>query len=197
MRSRAARYRTWTAAADRVRSAAVMTSGDPDPLDVLKGVADASAQAIEALKTKVPTGRIRQAVRLIGTGRTVWVAGRESAYPVAAYLADGLTRLGYRGRLLDASDAEEPLDVEKLRGRDVLVAFSFGRTCPLADCVRIARKRGVRVLAIADSRENLLAAFSDENLVLHPPAQHSVPPLAAHFVLVQSLLMALNDLRTR
>lgn len=174
-----------------------MPAADPDPLDVLKSFAEASAQAVEDLKAQIPAERLRSAVRLIRAAGDVSVAGRDSAHPVAAFLADGLKQLGYRGRFLQALDPGDRRHVEGMRPRDVLFAVSFEQACPVADLIPIARARRANVLGITNSPSSPVAVNADLNFLLQASETGTVQPLAPHFVLVQALLAALKDVQTR
>ena len=169
-----------------------MTVNDPDPLDLLRSFAEASAEAVKDLKRQIPAERLRETVRLISGAETVSVAGRDSAYPVAAFLDEGLKRRGYRGRLLHALDPGERRHVEGMRPRDVLLAVSFEEACPVADFIPIARERRVSVIGITAAPSSPVARSSDLNLLLQAPRHENVQLLAPYFALVQSLLMALK-----
>ena len=125
------------------------------------------------------------------------VAGRDSAYPVAAFFLEGLQRLGYRGgRLLHAAGGAERRHVAGLRPGDALVAIGFGKASPLAEFFPIARERRVNVLGITDSPQSPLAKEPDLSFVLRTDARLAFQPLAPYFVLVQVLLLALEDKRS-
>ena len=173
-----------------------MSTEDSDPLEVLSVFAEESARAVEDVKAQVSGDDLREAARLIGAARTVSVAGRDSAYPIAAFLLEGLRRLGYPGRLLRATDREERRHVASLHPRHVLVAVSFGKACPLAEFIPIAHQRGVNVLGITDSPASPVARNSDLSILLQTDTRLAFQPLAPYFVLVQVLLMALEDKRS-
>ena len=175
-----------------------MIGEDTDPLDVLSVVTEASARAVEDVRAQVSGERLREAARLMGAARTVSVTGRESAYPIAAFFLEGLQRLGYRGgRLLRATDAAERRHVAGLRPGDALVAIGFGKACPLAEFFLIMRERRVKVIGITDSPASPLASESDLSFVLKTDSRLAFQPLAPYFVLVQVLLLALEDKRSR
>ncbi len=174
-----------------------MIGEDPDPLDVLSVVAEASARAVEDVRAQVSGERLREAARMIGAARTVSVAGRDSAYPVAAFVMEGLKRLGYRGRLLHRTGRAERRHVAGLRPRDVLLAIGFGKACPLAEFIPIAHERRVDVIGIADSPASPLATEPDLSFVLQTDSRLAFQPLAPCFVLAQVLLMAVEDDRSR
>ena len=175
-----------------------MPANDSDPLAVLSGFADTSASAVSDLKRSVSHDTLRDAVRLIGTAKRIAVAGMKSAVPVASHLADGLGRLGYARQLLESVGPLEIERVSRMGADDVLVAVSLTESaCPVMKLVAAAREHRVPVIGITGSAANPLRRHCDLHFVVRSPTRHDVQPLAAHMVLVQTLLMALEDERTR
>ena len=175
-----------------------MRTAETDPLVVLSGLADASALAVKQLKRSVPNDALHRAARMIGAAKTVTVAGRAQAGPVAAFLAEGLEQAGYRCRLLQLLDRAQMSQIVGLGADDVLAAISFGQSaCPVANLLSATPDRRVRVLGIADRAGSPVAKLADVSFVLRSAVQHEVQPLAPHFVLVQSLLVAVGDGRVR
>ena len=171
-----------------------MPADDPDPLHMLNSFAVESAAAIGKIVAQISTERFDQAVRLIADAHSIAVAGQEQAHAIAACLGDGLFRMGRRCRTLHAIDHDERWHVAALTERDVLVAISYGPGhCPVADLIPIARNRRARILGITDSSASPVAHDADLNLILETDRRLGVQPLAPYFVLVQSLLMALDE----
>ena len=171
---------------------------DTDTSVVLSGVADTSARAVEALMASFPSETLREAVQMMATANSIAVAGLNQAFPIAAYLADGLARRKFRCRLLGEFDHVEIKYMSAMCAADVLVGISFGNgTCPVVDMASVARDRRVGVLGITDSAASPLTRHSDRYLVVHSPKRHGILPLAPHIVLIQSLLAALEDERRR
>ena len=171
-----------------------MPANDPDPLQMLKGFAVESAAAIENIVARISTEQFGEAVRLIADAHSIAVAGQEQAHAIAACLGDGLSRMGYRCRTLHSLDRDERRQVAALTNRDVLVAISCGPGHgPVADVIPIAQNRRARILGITNSSTGPVARGADLNFVLETDPRLGVQPLAPYFVLVQSLLMALDQ----
>lgn len=171
-----------------------MPADDPDPLDVLNGIALASAAAIEDVVAEIPRERFEQAVRWIADAHSIAVAGQAQAHAIAACLGEGLSRMGCQCRIVHALDLDERRRVAELTDRDVLVAISCGSGhCAVADLIPIAQTRRARILGITNSSASPVAREADLNFLLRPAGSLSDQPLAPYFVLVQSLLNALDE----
>lgn len=175
-----------------------MPADEPDLQDVLNDVALASAAAIEDIVAEIPKEPFDEAVQWIADARSIAVAGQEQAHAIAACLGDGLSRMGYRCRTLHLVDRDERRQVAALTDRDVLIAISCGPGYgPFADLIPIAHDRRTRILGITDSSASPVARDADLNFILETDQRLGVRPLAPYFVLVQSLLMALDEARRK
>ena len=171
-----------------------MPADDPDPLQMLKGLAVESAAAIENIVAQISTEQFGEAVRLIADAHSITVAGQEQAHAIAACLGDGLSRMGYRCRTLHSLDRDERRQVAALTNQDILIAISCGPGHgPVADLIPIAQNRRARILGITDSSASPVARNADLNFILETDRRLGVQPLAPYFVLVQSLLMAIDE----
>ena len=167
-----------------------------DPAAILNGFADASALALDHLKTDIDGDTLRKAVRMLDGAKAIYVIGQRRAFPVAAYLAYGLIRLEYRCHLLDSVGGMVPQQVATMRGDDLLVAVSFAEySPPVVDIVSDAHIRKVPVLAITDSMTSPLARNSSLCFVVRDTRVHRFRPLAAPIVLSQALIIALGYYR--
>ena len=175
-----------------------MPAADTDPLVVLNGLADAAAAAINDLKASVSSETLLSAARLIGGAKSITVAGLERASPVAAILADGLMQHGYTCRLWQSLRRAELSQLSAMNTDDVLVAVSLhNRACPVANAVRMAQERRVRVVGITDWVDSPVAQLAEVSFVVPTRGPHEIQPLTPHIVLVQSLLIALGNERMR
>ena len=170
-----------------------MPADDPDPLRMLNGFAVESAAAIENIVAGISAERFGEAVRWISGARSIAVAGQEQAHAIAACLSDGLSRIGRRCRTLHALDRDERRLVATLTDRDILIAISCGSGhCPVSDLIPIARTGRARILGITNCSSSTVARDAHLNFLLGTGRRRGVQPLAPYFVLVESLLMALD-----
>ena len=171
-------------------------AADDDPAGILRGFADASAMALDSLKAETDNDKLREAVHMMDSARSIYVIGQRRAFPVAAYLAYGLVRLEYRCHLLDSVGGMLPQQVATIGTDDLLIAVSFAEYAqPVVDVVSDAHIRNVPILAITDSLTSPLARNSSLYFVLRDSKVHRFRPLAAPVVLAQSLVIALGYYR--
>ena len=171
-------------------------AAEDDPAAILHGFTDASVLALEHLKVDIDSDTLREAVRMMDRAGAIYVIGQRRAFPVAAYLAYGLTRLEYRCHLLDSVGGMVPQQIATLGSDDLLIAVSFAEYAqPVVDVVGDAHIRDVPVLAITDSLASPLARNSSRYFVVRDTEVHRFRPLAAPIVLAQSLIIALGYYR--
>ena len=169
---------------------------EDDPSAILNGFADASAVALDHLKTDIDSDALRGAVHMMDCAKEIYVIGQQRAFPVAAYLAYGLIRLEYRCHLLDSVGGMLTQQVATIGVDDLFVAVSFAEYAqPVVDVVSDAHIRKVPVLAITDSMASPLARNSSLYFMVRDAEVHRFRSLAAPIVLAQSLIIALGYYR--
>ena len=167
-----------------------------NPSAILSEFVDASKLALESLKTDIDSETLSDAVKMMDRANAIYVIGQRRAFPVAAYLAYGLTRLEYRCHLLDSVGGMVPQQVATMDADDLLCAVSFAEYAqPVVDVVSDAHIRNIPVLAITDSLASPLSRNSSLSFVVRDADVHRFRPLAAPIGLAQSLIVALSYLR--
>ena len=167
-----------------------------DPSAILQEFVDSSILALGTLKADIEGDLLQKAIRRLDGARSLYVIGQRRAYPVAAYLAYGLTRLEYRCHLLDSVGGMLPQQVATIGPRDLLIAVSFAEySPPVVEAVSDAHIREVPVLAITDSLTSPLARNSSLCFVVRDAEVHRFRPLAGPVVLAQSLIISLGYYR--
>ena len=165
-----------------------------DAYGALRALSDASVLAIEELKARVDTESLTEAVRLMRAARTVHVIGRGRARPIALCLAHGLTGLKRACSMPDGLAAELARQVAAIDPGDLVIAVGLGADSPdVLDAINAARTRKVPVVAITDSELGALARRSSVYFAVRDADIRPFPPLAAHVVLAQSLILALGE----
>ena len=167
-----------------------------DAYGALRALSDASVLAIEELKEHVDSESLTEAVRLLRAARTVHVIGRARARPIVMCLAHGLTGLKRACSVPDGLAAKLARQVATLGPGDLLIAVGLGADSPdVLDAIDAARACKVPVVAITDSELGALARRSSVYFAIRDADIHPFPPLAAHIVLAQSLILALGQHR--
>ena len=167
-----------------------------DPSAILQEFVGSSILALGTLKADIDSDLLQEAIRRLDGARSLYVIGQRRAFPVAAYLAYGLTRLEYRCHLLDSVGGMLAQQVATIGRRDLLVAVSFAEySPPVVEAVSDAHIREVPVLAITDSLTSPLARNSSLCFVVRDAEVHRFRPLAGPVVLAQSLIISLGYYR--
>ena len=118
--------------------------------DLLDGFAESAIASIERLRTTVAPPDVERAAALLAAADTVFLLGLRRAFPVTAYLAYALGKLGFRAALVDQVAALGPEQLTGADKRDVLVAVSFTPYSPLTvDLTRQTAERKVPVAGVA------------------------------------------------
>lgn len=133
-------------------------AAEHDPAAILQEFADSSLLAPGTLKGDIDDGPSRAAIRMIDGAHSLYVIGQRRAFPVAACLAYGLTRLEYPCHLLYSVGGMLPQQVATIGKRDMRLAVRFAEYAPpVAKAVSDAHIRKFPVLAITDSPARPLA----------------------------------------
>lgn len=170
-------------------------AGD-DPKAILDAFTEASELCLNRLRETVPAESLRAAIEMLHNADTVYVIGQRRAFPIAAYIAYGLTRLEYRCNLLDSVGGMVPQQVATLRPTDLLVAVSFAEYAPaVVEVVRDAHIRGIPTLTITDTDTSPLARHGSLYFTVDDAEIHRFRPIAGAITLVQSLIVALGYYR--
>ena len=178
----------------REHEARTVAASGQDAYGALRVLSDASVLAIDDLREHVDSGSLTEAVRLLRAARTVYVIGRARARPIVLCLAHGLTGLKRACSVPDGLTAKLARQVETLGTGDLLIAIGLGADSPdVLEAIDAARARNVPVVGITDSEFGALARRSSVYFAIRDADIRPFPPLSAHVVLAQSLILALGQ----
>jgi DNA-binding MurR/RpiR family transcriptional regulator len=159
---------------------------------VLQQLADSAIGELEQLREHVDPGLFSRAAALVLEASRVHVLAQRRAFPVAAYLAYGLSQLEVPAFLLDSVGGMLRQQASLLREGDLLIAASFRNYSPeVVEAASICHKNGVPVIALTDHAVSPLAKAATlrfdlgDNLAL--PFRSLVGPLCAAQALVMSV----------
>ena len=120
--------------------------------ELLDGFAESAIASIERLRSTTTAEQIDRAAAILAAADTIFLVGLRRAFPVTAYLAYALGKLGLRAALVDQVAGLGPEQLAGANTRDALIAVSFTPYSPVTvDLTRQASERGVPVIAITDS----------------------------------------------
>ena len=160
--------------------------------DVLPQLADSAIGELEQLREHVDPSLFRRAAALVLEASRVHVVAQRRAFPVAAYLAYGLSQLEVPAFLMDSVGGMLRQQASLLRAGDLLIAASFRNYSPeVVEAASICHANGVPVIALTDHAVSPLAKAATlrfdlgDNLAL--PFRSLVGPLCAAQAIVMSV----------
>jgi DNA-binding MurR/RpiR family transcriptional regulator len=164
-----------------------------DPAALLTEFADVSMASLAHLKKTAEAEDLRRALMMLSEADHIHVIGQRRAFPIAAYIAYGLSRLELRCSLLDFVGGMVPQQAATMRESDLLVAVAFAEYTPaVVEVVQDVHLRGVPVLTITDVPTSPLARYSDQSLLVDDPDTHQFRSIAGPICLAQTLMIALG-----
>jgi len=178
--------------ARRIRT--MMTAGWlPDaPGGVLRQVLLANQGAIEELMQEVDDKALKQAVGLLFNAEHIYICGVRRSLPPAAYLTYLLQHTSKRVVHVTGTGGMFEGQIQSVRKGDLIVAFSFmpyGKET--VACVRAAKARQARILAITDSAMSPLTSGASATLLVKEASAFSFRSLTNTMCLCQGLFIAL------
>jgi len=183
-------------ALDVQRSQVPRTQGDE-----IDNLVDESVQALRDTAKLLDRSMLEQAALALHEARSVQIYGVAASAIIGDYLHYKLLRLGKAGQLF--SDMHRAaMSATALGGEDVVVAISSsGSTRDLLHVVKLARKRGAKVLTISNTPRSPLASLSDILLVAAKPegplSAGALNAKVGAMLLVELAITSLMSLDTR
>jgi DNA-binding MurR/RpiR family transcriptional regulator len=169
-----------------------------EPAALLAEFADVSVASLTHLKQNAPAKDLRQALIMLSGADHIYVIGQRRAFPIAAYIAYGLSRLELRCTFLDFVGGMVPQQAATMRPSDLLVAVAFAEYTPaVVDIVQDVHLRGVPVLTITDVPTSPLARYASLSFLVDEIDTHQFRPIAGAICLVQTLMIALGAAKDR
>jgi DNA-binding MurR/RpiR family transcriptional regulator len=134
-----------------------------------------------------------QSFKLITDSETVYVVAHRRSFPIACYLAYALSQMNVRNVLVDGVGGMFMQQVGHATSRDVIIAISSKAYSPdVAQVVRDAKQRGVKVIAMTDSPLSPLAEHADVSLEVQQAAVGLFRSLAVTMTLAVTLIVGLG-----
>ncbi|HET7717025.1 MAG TPA: MurR/RpiR family transcriptional regulator [Bauldia sp.] len=165
--------------------------------DLLEGFAESAIASIERLRSSVAPQDVDHAASLLAKADTIYLLGLRRAFPVTAYLAYALAKLGLRAVLVDQVAALGPEQLAGAGKRDALVAVSFAPYTPATvELAAQAAGRKVPVIAITDSPLSPLSPTAEIQLEIVEADYAGFRSLSATLSLAMALAVAAGAKRS-
>jgi DNA-binding MurR/RpiR family transcriptional regulator len=158
---------------------------------LLNGFAESAIASIERLRNTVGAADIDRAAEILAEANTIFLLGLRRAFPVTAYLAYALGKLGFRAVLVDQIAALGPEQLAGANRRDALIAVSFTPYTPTTvELTRQLVARHVPIIAITDSPFSPLAPSASVQLEIVEADHSGFRSLSATMCLAMALAVA-------
>jgi DNA-binding MurR/RpiR family transcriptional regulator len=134
-----------------------------------------------------------QAFKLITDSETVYVVAHRRSFPIACYLAYALSQMNVRNVLVDGVGGMFMQQVSHATSKDVIIAISSKAYSPdVAQVVREAKQRGVKIIAMTDSPLSPLAEHADVSLEVQQASVGLFRSQAVNMTLAVTLIVGLG-----
>jgi DNA-binding MurR/RpiR family transcriptional regulator len=151
-----------------------------------------SIAGMQELRERLHGPGFRKAVNLLAACDAIAICGSRRSFPVAVYLEYALQHTDKRITLISAMGSMQQGQLRSVRKGDVLIAISYA---PYAqetlDVAADVVARGVRLIAITDSRMSPLARDADVALLVEDHSTLGFRSLSSTMSLAESLFIAL------
>ena len=164
--------------------------------DLIEGFAASALASIERLRSSVVTADVERAAALLAGADILYLLGLRRAFPVTAYLAYALGKLGFRAVLVDQVAALGPEQLAGASRRDALIAVSFAPYTPATvELAAAAAGRKVPVISITDSALSPLSPSATIQFEVVEADYAGFRSMAASMSLAMALCVAAGALR--
>lgn len=178
---------------EQVHQARESAGGHDDVDQTLGECVDAMTASLERLKSDISAQELAEAVELCASADHIYVAGLRRSRPIATYFAYGMTRLERHCSLLDFGGGMADQQVANMGHDDLLVAFAFTPySPPVVDVVRDGHLRGLKVIALTDTRSSPLALNSTISFLVDTEVSGQFRPISGAIGLTQALIVGLS-----
>jgi DNA-binding MurR/RpiR family transcriptional regulator len=164
---------------------------------LLDGFSQAAARSVEDFRHAADPELVDRAVAVLALAETIYLVGLRRSFPVTAYLAYALGKLGIRNILVDGIAGLGSEQTSFIGPRDALLAVSF--TPYASDTVSLAtaaKDRGAKVISITDSIFSPIAPIADIWLEVVEANFEGFRSMAATLALAMTLTVALAGKRS-
>jgi DNA-binding MurR/RpiR family transcriptional regulator len=164
---------------------------------LIDGFAESAIASIERIRNTVPAEDLDRAAGILARADTIYLLGLRRAFPVSAYLAYALGKLGLRAVLVDQIGSLGPEQLAGAGKRDALVTISFTPYTPATvEYTRLLADRKVPVIAITDSPFSPLAPSATVQFEIVEADYSGFRSLGATFCLAMALAVAAGTRRS-
>jgi len=163
---------------------------------ILEGFLGAAERSLGEVRTAIEPHKLEQAVELLAAAETIYLVGLRRSFPITAYMAYAMGKLGIRNVLVDGLAG---LGAEQMRfasARDAVLAVSFTPyASETAALTQAAREKQARIVSITDSAFSPIAPVADLWFEIVESNFEGFRSMAATMALAMSLAVAVAGKR--
>jgi DNA-binding MurR/RpiR family transcriptional regulator len=180
---------------DRLNALRVRDDGD-GAAGLLAGFCEAASFSLARLRQHVDTATLNRIVDVLADAETIYLIGQRRSFPVAAYLAYALSKIGVRNILVDnlASMSPEALRFAGPQDAALCVSFTPYAAVTLDLCTQLVQQK-VPIASITDSAFSPLTQSSAAWVEIVEADFGGFRSVAGTFVFAIALAVALGERR--
>lgn len=164
---------------------------------LLDGFAEAAERSVADFRHKADPAALERAVTLLAGAETIYLVGFRRSFPVTAYMAYAMGKLGIRHILVDGIAGLGVEQTSFITARDAMLSVSFtpysNETVSLTNA---AKARGAHIVALTDSVFSPIAPGADVWLELVEANFEGFRSMAATLALAMTLTVAIAARRS-
>ena len=142
------------------------TDAEQGERDDFSYIADVEIQNLRDTCAALDTETVEKTVDTLCRSENIYVIGARNCEGTGRFLAYNLDRMFLNTRFLDGNINQTPEIINRMTGRDTLVLIGFSRYLKtIGEVARLAKARGVTVVAISDSRSSPWSPYVDFTFV--------------------------------
>ena len=142
----------WPDYEERLASLSHQEHGGEGLPSLLEGFAQAGVTSLMRLRDSIDSDQLSKAARLLAAADTIYLLGQRRAFPIAAYMAYALGKLGVKIVLIDNVGTLGQEQSAFATPRDALISISFTPYAPATiELTKQMSGRDVPLVAITDS----------------------------------------------
>ena len=156
------KYLTTMAAPIHMFSTAPHLEAEQEELDDYSYIAEVEIRNIRDTCAALDSGLVDKTVEVLCRSENIYVTAARNCEGTGRFLAYNLDRMFLNTRYLDGNVNRAPEIINRMTEKDTLVLVGFSRYLrTVLEMARLAKSRGVTVVAISDSRSSPWSPYAD------------------------------------
>jgi DNA-binding MurR/RpiR family transcriptional regulator len=161
--------------------------------DVLIKVLQTDIHNIEETLKQITVQEFRQFVKLIDSADRIIIIGLRSSFSLAVFFGIALEFLQKNVWIIQPGIGDMWGRLLGFKKRDLIIGISFPRyTKQTVEVLRVAKQKGMKILAITDSAISPLAQYADYTLTARHKMDSFIESLTASMSLINAIVTALG-----